>query len=149
MTHPKRYLVRPNLGVIEPGGRIVVQILMVEKERLALLKEYQRFGDSAIQLNKDKFLIQSVEWSSQFQDSTYKKVWRKLESKKSKGFSQQKLKVKHVVEATIPKVHFAADLDGKSREELLEEIATLQTRCDLLEQNQNNLSRLSSQASPI
>lgn len=59
-TQPRRYLVRPNQGLIEPGGAQTVQILLVEKDKNTLLQTYERLGQSALDHSKDKFLVQSV-----------------------------------------------------------------------------------------
>lgn len=59
-TQPRRYLVRPNQGVIQPGSFEHVQILLVEKDKTSLLQSYQRLGQSALDQSKDKFLVQSI-----------------------------------------------------------------------------------------
>lgn len=59
-TQPRRYLVRPNQGLIAPGGSETVQILLVEKDKNQLLVSYQSLGAAALEHCKDKFLVQSV-----------------------------------------------------------------------------------------
>lgn len=59
-TQPRRYLVRPNQGIIEPGQIAKVQILLVEKDKNSLLESYERLGQTALDHSKDKFLVQSV-----------------------------------------------------------------------------------------
>mmetsp|Transcript_16691 Transcript_16691/g.36488 ORF Transcript_16691/g.36488 Transcript_16691/m.36488 type:complete len:328 (+) Transcript_16691:33-1016(+) len=59
-TQPRRYLVRPNQGLIHPGGTEQVQILLVEKDKVQLWQAYERLGQSALDSSKDKFLVQST-----------------------------------------------------------------------------------------
>lgn len=59
-TQPRRYLVRPNQGLIAPGGTEVVQILLVEKDAKQLVASFQTLGMAALEHCKDKFLVQSV-----------------------------------------------------------------------------------------
>jgi len=58
-TQPRRYLVRPNQGIIAPGGSEIINILLVEKDKQVLLQSYDRLGQPALDHSKDKFLIQS------------------------------------------------------------------------------------------
>lgn len=58
-TQPRRYLVRPNQGVVSPGGTETVSILLVERDKQILLHSYDRLGQSALDHSKDKFLVQS------------------------------------------------------------------------------------------
>jgi len=57
-TQPRRYLVRPNNGIVAPGETESVTILLVEKDKQALLQSFDRLGQSALD-SKDKFLVQS------------------------------------------------------------------------------------------
>jgi hypothetical protein len=59
-TQPRRYLVRPNQGLISPGGSETVSILLVEKDKQLLLNSYLRLGQSALDHSKDKFLVQAT-----------------------------------------------------------------------------------------
>lgn len=58
-TQPRRYLVRPNQGLVAPGTAEKVAILLVDKDKQALLKSYESLGQSALDHAKDKFLVQS------------------------------------------------------------------------------------------
>jgi len=57
-TQPRRYLVRPNQGIVAPGTTEKVTILLVEKDKQILLQSYERLGQTALD-SKDKFLVQS------------------------------------------------------------------------------------------
>lgn len=59
-TQPRRYLVRPNQGLIAPGGVEEVQILLVEKDKAQLLSSFASLGMAALDNCKDKFLVQST-----------------------------------------------------------------------------------------
>eukprot|EP00590_Aulacoseira_subarctica_P005279 CAMPEP_0172414760 /NCGR_PEP_ID=MMETSP1064-20121228/1384_1 /TAXON_ID=202472 /ORGANISM="Aulacoseira subarctica , Strain CCAP 1002/5" /LENGTH=326 /DNA_ID=CAMNT_0013151567 /DNA_START=31 /DNA_END=1011 /DNA_ORIENTATION=+ len=65
-TQPRRYLVRPNQGLIAPGGSETVSILLVEKDKQLLLNSYNRLGQSALDHSKDKFLVQATKVSPDF-----------------------------------------------------------------------------------
>lgn len=69
-TQPRRYLVRPNQGLIAPSGVEQVSILLVEKDKQLFLQSYDRLGQAALDQSKDKFLVQStlvpLEFSSKF-----------------------------------------------------------------------------------
>ena len=58
-TQPRRYLVRPNQGLIAPGSSETISILLVEKDKQLLLSSYERLGQSGLDHSKDKFLVQS------------------------------------------------------------------------------------------
>merc|ERR1719469_1103639 len=58
-TQPRRYLVRPNQGLVRAGHSESVSILLVEKDKLSLLSAYERVGPTALEHSKDKFLVQS------------------------------------------------------------------------------------------
>jgi len=58
-TQPRRYLVRPNQGIVAPGKTESVTILLVEKDKQVLLQSFDRLGQSALDHSKDKFLVQS------------------------------------------------------------------------------------------
>jgi len=99
-------LVRPNQGLIEPGGEQKVQILLVEKDKNSLLQSYERLGQSALDHSKDKFLVQSVAVldaarASQLRDyDQLTALWASVGSTPSPSVSaiaNKKLHVKHVV----------------------------------------------------
>lgn len=58
-TQPRRYLVRPNQGIIAPGKSETVSIILVEKDKQGLLQSFETLGQSALDHSKDKFLVQS------------------------------------------------------------------------------------------
>lgn len=79
-TQPRRYLVRPNQGLVAPNGTETVSILLVEKDKQSLLQTYERLGQSALDHSKDKFLVQSCAVSMEFA--------KKYTEEKSKSSSQ-------------------------------------------------------------
>lgn len=116
-TQPRRYLVRPNQGIVAPGSSETISILLVDKDRQVLWSTYDRLGQSALDHSKDKFLVQSCEvsdeFSSQFQNEPrgeggqYKKelvealtaMWNSATSGSSVPVFNKKLHVRHVVAA--------------------------------------------------
>ena len=116
-TQPRRYLVRPNQGIVAPGSSETVSILLVDKDRQVLWSTYDRLGQSALDHSKDKFLVQSCEvsdeFSSQFRNEPrgeggqYKKelidaltgMWNSATSGSSIPVFNKKLHVRHVVSA--------------------------------------------------
>lgn len=58
-TQPRRYLVRPNQGIVEPGNDVTVTIILVDKDRQELIKSFDRLGQTALDNSRDKFLVQS------------------------------------------------------------------------------------------
>lgn len=70
-TQPRRYLVRPNQGLVAPGSSETVAILLVDKDKQALVKSYESLGQSALDHAKDKFLVQTCVVNSAF-SSKYK-----------------------------------------------------------------------------
>ena len=58
-TQPRRYLVRPNQGIVAPGTSETVNIVLVEKDKQMLLQSFDRLGHHALDNSKDKFLVQS------------------------------------------------------------------------------------------
>lgn len=72
-TQPRRYLVRPNQGIVAPGSTESVTILLVEKDKQMLLQSFDRLGQSALDHSKDKFLVQSCSVDESFADSYSKK----------------------------------------------------------------------------
>ena len=65
-TQPRRYLVRPNQGLIGPRDSESVSILLVEKDKQTLLQSFERLGQTALDQCKDKFLVQSCAVSQNF-----------------------------------------------------------------------------------
>jgi hypothetical protein len=105
-TQPRRYLVRPNQGLILPGLSASIQIVLVEKDKTALLASYQRLGPAALEHCKDKFLVQSCPVSEAFvqaqaaagnPDAAYEQLTQFWSSSMSNGASNRKLHVRHVV----------------------------------------------------
>ena len=66
-------MVRPNQGLILPGQIEVIQIVLIDKDALELLRTYQTLGMAALEQggNKDKFLIQSTTVSLQDAQTKY------------------------------------------------------------------------------
>jgi len=116
-TQPRRYLVRPNQGIVAPGSSETISILLVDKDRQVLWSTYDRLGQSALDHSKDKFLVQSCvvsdEFASQFKNEPrveggqYKKelvealtsMWNSATSGSSVPVFNKKLHVRHVVGA--------------------------------------------------
>lgn len=115
-TQPRRYLVRPNQGIVAPGSSETVSILLVDKDRQQLHATYNRLGQSALDHSKDKFLVQSCavpdDFAAQFKNESrgeggqYKKelvdaltsMWNKATSGGSEiSVFNKKLHVKHSV----------------------------------------------------
>ena len=114
-TQPRRYLVRPNQGIVAPGSSETVSILLVDKDRQVLWSTYDRLGQSALDHSKDKFLVQSCvvsdDFSRQFQNEPrgeggqYKKelvealtgMWNSATSGSTVPVFNKKLHVRHVV----------------------------------------------------
>ncbi|KAL7479858.1 hypothetical protein ACHAW6_005577 [Cyclotella cf. meneghiniana] len=65
-TQPRRYLVRPNQGIVSPNSSETISILLVDKDRQVLWSTYERLGQSALDHSKDKFLVQSCVVSDEF-----------------------------------------------------------------------------------
>lgn len=102
-TQPRRYLVRPNQGVLSPGGSEQVQILLVERDKIALLQTYQRLGQTALDHSKDKFLVQSCivdeAFVQTYRESGYEvltTMWNNI-AQANNAVANKKLHVKHVV----------------------------------------------------
>ncbi len=59
-THPHRYIVRPNQGVLVAPEKKTISVFLVEKERKEiLLLEDKKLGSAPSNVTKNKFLIQS------------------------------------------------------------------------------------------
>lgn len=115
-TQPRRYLVRPNQGVITAGSSETIALILVDKDKQNLLQSFERLGQSALDNSKDKFLVQSCnvppEFASQFvknPDGTLTKspkdladaltaMWNEAMSKHEIPVHNKKLHVKHIVQ---------------------------------------------------
>jgi len=150
-TQPRRYLVRPNQGLVLPGQVASVSILLVEKDKHTLLQSYDRLGPSALEHSKDKFLVQSCVVSPDFARSEGKALtesltgmWNQVGSKGDMVYNK-KLHVRHIVSpagmgkggslasasaatttSTDPK------LENMSPEQIYEEISNLRRKYDEL-----------------
>ena len=157
-TQPRRYLVRPNQGLVAPGTSEVVTILLVEKDKQVLLQSYDRLGQSALDHSKDKFLVQSVAVSQDFskqynQDKTkgatkeltdaLTSMWNAVTSSStSAAIYNKKLHVKLTVQeegivsasARVPQRHDTpmATIENMTPEQMFTEITTLRRKYDEL-----------------
>jgi hypothetical protein len=144
-TQPRRYLVRPNQGLIQPGMTESIQILLVEKDKTQLLTQYQNMGQAALDHIKDKFLVQSVAVTvpeAEELHGNYDKLtelWNKLSASaapSASGVANQKLTVKHRVdenEETKPITPRANVPPGDlSKEDLIGEINALRIKYEEL-----------------
>mmetsp|Transcript_15293 Transcript_15293/g.35252 ORF Transcript_15293/g.35252 Transcript_15293/m.35252 type:complete len:325 (+) Transcript_15293:150-1124(+) len=109
-TQPRRYLVRPNQGLIAPGTSETISILLVEKDKQVLLQSYERLGQSGLDHSKDKFLVQSCTVDNSFaakksgsQSELYDSLtslWNSIASGGSTAVLQnKKLHVRHIVDS--------------------------------------------------
>mmetsp|Transcript_20599 Transcript_20599/g.34131 ORF Transcript_20599/g.34131 Transcript_20599/m.34131 type:complete len:321 (-) Transcript_20599:198-1160(-) len=80
-TQPRRYLVRPNQGLVAPNSSESISILLVEKDKQVLLQSFDRLGQSALDHSKDKFLVQSCAATMDFA--------KKYSEEKNKAASQK------------------------------------------------------------
>ena len=110
-TQPRRYLVRPNQGLIAPGTSETISILLVEKDKQVLLQNYERLGQSGLDHSKDKFLVQHCTVDNAFaakksgsQTELYDALTSMWNSVTSGGSSvnlqNKKLHVRHVVDSS-------------------------------------------------
>lgn len=157
-TQPRRYLVRPNQGVIGPGSSDSITIILVEKDKNLLLQSYESLGQSALDQSKDKFLVQTCEISAD-KASQISSTDRNTDmlssfwSETANNVKNKKLHVKHVVDAsaippssqsTLPapstdksskhpllKVD-RPSTDGMSKEQILTEVSSLRRKYDEL-----------------
>jgi len=156
-TQPRRYLVRPNQGLIAPGASETVQILLVDKDKASLLQSYQRLGQSALDHCKDKFLVQSTPVTPQFVseyaantgEAGYEKLtalWTAVTSTGSTApVANKKLHVRHVAGqdggaaggggGAMPNRYepaTAANPADMSSDQLLQEVSNLRRKYDEL-----------------
>lgn len=158
-TQPRRYLVRPNQGLISPGGSEQISILLVEKDKQILLQSYERLGQSGLDHSKDKFLVQSCVVDSAFAakargDSTelydaLTAMWNKVTSGGSTiNVYNKKLHVRHIVQdpnksrgvpdgvgsGPPPKLESASNsnMEKMTQEQLVTELSNLRRKYDEL-----------------
>lgn len=125
-TQPRRYLVRPNQGVIAPGESETIAIILVDKEKQILIQSYDRLGQSALDHSKDKFLVQSCivpkEFALQFSEKqipsepgaasktsreltdAMTSMWNEVSSGDINKLYNKKLHVKHIINESIGKI---------------------------------------------
>jgi len=110
-TQPRRYLVRPNQGLIAPGTSETISILLVEKDKQVLLQNYDRLGQSGLDHSKDKFLVQSCTVDNTFAEKksgnhtelyeALTSMWNSVTSGGTTAVLQnKKLHVRHVVDSS-------------------------------------------------
>ena len=113
-TQPRRYLVRPNQGIIPPGGSSPITIILVAAHVTQILNDYIAIGPSALSSNKDKFLVQSyvLDDGGEFSELAEKVsglgskesaeeltvLWKNIGDNKKTDVVNKKLHVEHVVE---------------------------------------------------
>ncbi|CAJ1964319.1 unnamed protein product [Cylindrotheca closterium] len=119
-TQPRRYLVRPNQGLVAPGSSASISILLVEKDKQALLQSFERLGQPGLDHSKDKFLVQSCTAPESFSSKKssgesselYDALTSMWQSVTSGGSStpifNKKLHVRHVVQEGASKASGAA-----------------------------------------
>mmetsp|Transcript_6552 Transcript_6552/g.12064 ORF Transcript_6552/g.12064 Transcript_6552/m.12064 type:complete len:325 (-) Transcript_6552:168-1142(-) len=159
-TQPRRYLVRPNQGLIAPGSAETISILLVEKDKQVLLQSYERLGQSGLDHSKDKFLVQSCTVDKSFaakksgdQTELYDALttmWNSLTSGGSTTpLHNKKLHVRHVVQESsaaasraapsssagaVPKLEKTSNSNVKdmTQDQLASEITNLRRKYDEL-----------------
>jgi len=122
-TQPRRYLVRPNQGLVAPGSAETISIILVDKDKQVLLQSFDRLGPAALEHSKDKFLVQSCcvsrEFATRYNDEKKKAdsqvgenaaksakelaealtgMWNAVTSAGSNPIFNKKLHVRHVVD---------------------------------------------------
>ncbi|GKZ00918.1 hypothetical protein MPSEU_001043300 [Mayamaea pseudoterrestris] len=155
-TQPRRYLVRPNQGLIAPGGSEEVQIMLVEKDKQALLQSFERLGQTALDHCKDKFLVQSCgvsnDFETEYNDACGKdaamgydklsSMWATVTSETGAVVANKKLHVRHVAQGgsktagsspalATPKEP-SKPIDEMNQEELKLELQNLRRKYDEL-----------------
>jgi hypothetical protein len=156
-TQPRRYLVRPNQGLISPKGSEQISILLVEKDKQTLLQSYERLGQSGLDHSKDKFLVQSCAVGPTFvaqangdPTEVYNALTSMWNSVASGGNAtpvfNKKLHVRHVVQESAKTVTPAAtaaapskldpasatSMEKMSQEQLITELTNLRRKYDEL-----------------
>lgn len=148
---------RPNQGLIGPGGSETISILLVEKDKQVLLQSYDRLGQSGLDHSKDKFLVQSCTVDKAFaakksgdQTELYDALTSMWNSVTSGGSTMplhnKKLHVRHVVQPTggpsralsatapAPKLEAASHSNMKdmTQDQLVSELSNLRRKYDEL-----------------
>mmetsp|Transcript_16634 Transcript_16634/g.48244 ORF Transcript_16634/g.48244 Transcript_16634/m.48244 type:complete len:322 (-) Transcript_16634:112-1077(-) len=157
-TQPRRYLVRPNQGLIAPKSSEQISILLVDKDKQTLMQSYDRLGQSGLDHSKDKFLVQSCAVGANFAakasgDSSelYDALTSMWNSVTSGGTStpvfNKKLHVRHVVQESSSGAKSApppsisptkldpasnSNMDKMSQEQLVTELTNLRRKYDEL-----------------
>ncbi len=155
-TQPRRYLVRPNQGLIAPKGSEQISILLVDKDKQTLLQSYERLGQSGLDHSKDKFLVQSCEVDASFAakangDPTelydaLTSMWNSVANVTSTLVFNKKLHVRHVVQESAKTITPSAaatppskldtvpssSLELMSQEQLVTELTNLRRKYDEL-----------------
>lgn len=125
-TQPRRYLVRPNQGIVNPGSSETIALILVEKDKQVLLQSYDRLGQSALDHSKDKFLVQSCAVPAEFANKFTSKstsetgtggtktgkeltdaltsMWNQAVSSSDVPIYNKKLHVKHTVSESVRSV---------------------------------------------
>lgn len=130
-------MVRPNQGLIQPGGSEVVQILLVEKDKAQLLQSYATIGESALEQCRDKFLVQSIAVDNTEQLSNYEELtsfWTQMTSSKNPGIANKKLQVRHQVDsvAASPPPRNQLPIETMNQSEMAAELTSLRGKYDEL-----------------
>jgi len=138
-TQPRRYLVRPNQGLVRAGQSESVSILLVEKDKLSLLSAYERVGPTALEHSKDKFLVQSCPVEEDFANLEGKALaesltamWNRMGSRGGKDVYNKKLHVKHVMERAPKVVEVETGFENMSPQQIYGEISSLRRKYDEL-----------------
>jgi len=153
--------VRPNQGLVAPGNSASISILLVEKDKQALLQSFERLGQPGLDHSKDKFLVQSCTAPESFaskkssgeSSELYDALTSMWSSVTSGGSStpifNKKLHVRHVVQegatsktagATSTSKSMPSKLEGSSdmsvekmsHEQLVSEFSRLRSKYDEL-----------------
>jgi hypothetical protein len=154
-TQPRRYLVRPNQGLIAPNGSETISLLLVEKDKSLLLQSFERLGQSGLDHSKDKFLVQSCAVSSTFasklggdSNELYEALtgmWNSVTSSSAATpLFNKKLHVRHVVQDNAsaatqktaksfkPEAASQSNTDNMTQEQVVAELSNLRRKYDEL-----------------
>jgi hypothetical protein len=95
-------LVRPNQGLIQPGALEKIQIVLVDKDRQDLIRNYTTMGPIALEQCKDKFLVQSlaIPFEKVNELQKYENITA-LWASNPPAIANKKLHVRHTVAGTI------------------------------------------------
>ena len=160
-TQPRRYLVRPNQGLLGPNGEAEIAILLVDKDKQTLLQSFDRLGQSALDYSKDKFLVQSCtvsrEFAKKFSEEKAKattadlqkelsdaltSMWNAMASGGSTPIYNKKLHVKYIaMESDVPTSTLSsprstnpslAAMETMNPEQMFSELTSLRRKYDEL-----------------